>query len=99
MKKILNYLLVISIIFSTIFTTMSYKVFAEDEEISNIAGDGKAYAESTTATAGDVTFINDGNYTSRWQAAAKNAYAGVNFDNEYIVEKVRITFKDRKSVV
>ena len=94
MKKILNYVLVISIVFSTIFTTMSYKVFAEDEEISNIAGDGKAYAESTTATAGDVTFINDGNYTSRWQAAAKNAYAGVNFDNEYIVEKVRITFKD-----
>ena len=35
---------------------MSYKVFAEDEEISNIAGDGKAYAESTTATAGDVLF-------------------------------------------
>ena len=85
-------------------TAIPQKIYAnnnslEDLSLENIAGEGKAYAESTTATAGDITFLNDDNYTTSWSAASQNAFAGIKFDKPYIIEKIRIVFKDYKEEI
>lgn len=60
----------------------------------NIASDGDAYAQSTIATVGDVTFLNDGNYQTVWSAKTSMAYAGVKLHNKYSIDKVRVVFKN-----
>lgn len=64
-----------------------------DDEM-NIAGDGDAYAQSTIATVGDVTFLNDGNYQTVWSAQTSMAYAGIKLHNKYSINKVRVVFKN-----
>ena len=64
-----------------------------DDEM-NIAGDGDAYAQSTIATVGDVTFLNDGNYQTVWSAQTSMAYAGIKLHNKYSIDKVRVVFKN-----
>ena len=56
-----------------------------DDEM-NIAGDGDAYAQSTIATVGDVTFLNDGNYQTVWSAQTSMAYAGIKLHNKYSID-------------
>lgn len=93
-KKILSFIICICCLISLLSQSIVVGNAWDLDDKLNIASDGDAYAQSTIATVGDVTFLNDGNYQTVWSAKTSMAYAGVKLHNKYSIDKVRVVFKN-----